>query len=328
MLRILGIELCPGMGTPQAPGALDRQSVPLLRKPIRLRPMKGPPSMSYLETSDATGIYFEEYGTGQPIVFVHGWPLSASMWDYQIVPLSRAGFRCIAYDRRGFGRSDKPDSAYDYATLAGDLAELIEELDLTDVTLVGFSMGGGEVIEYLARQNQQGRVSRAMLISSVVPGMMQTLANPDGVPMSVFDEMREGIENDRPAFLTDFAETFFGVGMLSKPVSDAMLASTCEVAMTASPVATLHAIRTFSETDFRADLPAISTPVRIIHGDADATVPIATTGQRAAELLPNADLKVYEGAPHGLFYTHRHDLNRDIAAFASDGRIVLMERAA
>lgn len=284
--------------------------------------------MSYLETNDATGIYFEDYGAGQPIVFIHGWPLSAAMWDYQIVPLSRAGFRCIAYDRRGFGRSDKPDSAYDYATLAGDLAELIDELDLTDVTLVGFSMGGGEVIEYLARHNSDGRVTRAMLVSSIVPGMLQTLENPEGVPMSVFDEMRDGIENDRPAFLTDFSKTFFGVGLLSQPVSDAMLAATCEVAMTASPIATLACSRTFSETSFVADLPQITVPVRVIHGDADATVSIATTGQRAAELLPNADLKVYEGAPHGLFYTHRHDLNRDIAAFASGGRIVLLERAA
>lgn len=284
--------------------------------------------MSYLETDDGTGIYFEDYGRGQPLVFIHGWPLSAAMWDYQIVPLSRAGFRCVAYDRRGFGRSDKPDAPFDYGTLAGDLAVLLEELDLTDVTLIGFSMGGGEVIEYLARHNHEGRVTRAMLVSSIVPGLLQTLENPDGVPMAVFDDMREGIENDRPAFLTDFAKTFFGVGLLSQPVSDAMLAATCEVAMTASPIATLAGIRTFSETSFVADLPQISIPVRILHGDADATVPIATTGQRAAELLPNADLKVYQGAPHGLFYTHRHDLNRDIAAFASGGRIVLLESAA
>lgn len=284
--------------------------------------------MSYLETNDATGIYFEDYGAGQTLVFIHGWPLSGAMWDYQIVPLARAGFRCLTYDRRGFGRSDKPDGSYDYATLAGDLAELLSELDLTDVTLIGFSMGGGEVIEYLARHNSEGRVTRAMLVSSIVPGMLQTLENPEGVAMSVFDEMREGIENDRPAFLTEFAKTFYGVGLLSQPVSDAMLAATCDVGMTASPIATLQCIRTFSETSFTADLPKITVPVRVIHGDADATVPIATTGQRAAELLPNADLKVYEGAPHGLFYTHRHDLNRDIAAFASGGRILLMERAA
>lgn len=284
--------------------------------------------MAYIETNDGTGLYFEDYGNGQPIVFIHGWPLSGAMWEYQIVPLTRAGFRCITYDRRGFGRSDKPDGAYDFATLGADLAELIEELDLTDVTLAGFSMGGGEVIEYLARHNSQGRVTRAMLISSIVPGLLQTLQNPEGVPIDVLDDMRAGLEEDRPAFLTEFAKTFFGFGLLSQPISDAMLAATCEVAMHASPIATLRAIRTFSETDFTAQLASINVPVRIIHGDADQTVPIAPTGKRAAELLPQGDLKIYEGAPHGLFYTHRHDLNRDIAAFASDGRIVLLEYAA
>lgn len=284
--------------------------------------------MSFLETVDGTGLYFEDYGSGQPVVFVHGWPLSGAMWDYQIVPLTRCGFRCVTYDRRGFGRSDKPDGAYDYATLGQDLAELIDELDLRDVTLVGFSMGGGEVIEYLARHNADGRVTRAMLVSSVVPGLLQTLDNPEGVPLEALDEIRDGLEKDRPAFLTDFAKTFFGFGLLSQPISDAMLSATCEAAMDASIIATLRSTRTFSESDFRADLPRITVPVRVIHGDADATVPIAATGKRAAQLIPSADLKIYEGAPHGLFYTHRHDLNRDIAAFASDGRIVLLDRAA
>ena len=192
--------------------------------------------MNYLEMSDGTGLYVEDHGTGQPVVFVHGWPLSGAMWEYQVVPLVRAGFRCITYDRRGFGRSDKPDGAYDYSLLGEDLAEIIEELQLSDVTLVGFSMGGGEVIEYLARHNVEGRVTRAMLVSSVVPGVLQTLDNPDGVAVDVFDEMRTQIEKDRPAFLTDFAKNFFGFGLLSQPVSDAMLAATCEVAMTASPV--------------------------------------------------------------------------------------------
>lgn len=284
--------------------------------------------MSYLETRDETGLYFEDYGSGHPIVFVHGWPLSGAMWEYQIVPLTRAGFRCIIYDRRGFGRSDKPDGSYDYTTLGGDLAELIDELDLTDVTLVGFSMGGGEVIEYLARHNGQGRVTRAMLISSIVPGLLQTLENPEGVPMDALDDMREGLENDRPAFLTDFAKTFFGAGTFSQPVSDAMLSATCQCAMEASPIPTLRCIRTFSETSFVSELPEIQVPVRVIHGDVDQTVPIAATGKRAAEMIPNADLKIYEGAPHGLFYTHRTDLNRDIAAFASGGRIILLESAA
>ncbi len=281
--------------------------------------------MSFLTTTDGTDIYFEDTKTGEPIVFIHGWPLSSAMWEYQVVPLSEAGFRCVTYDRRGFGRSSKPAGGYDYGTLADDLSALLEKLDLRNVTLVGFSMGGGEAVEYLSRHGSAGRVSRAVLVASIVPYLLRTGDNPEGVEMSVFDGIRDGLRKDRPAFLTDFTKGFFGVSMLSSPISDSFLAATCEVAMQASPIATLACVKSFSETDFRAAARTITVPTLVIHGDADATVPIAPSGKAATELIADADLEIYEGAPHGLTYTHRDRLNRDLAAFASEGRIVLPE---
>lgn len=286
--------------------------------------------MAMIETQDGTRLYVDDWGQGKPIVFIHGWPLSGAMWEYQMVPLARAGFRCVAYDRRGFGHSDKPYKGYDYTTLGRDLSDVLEALDLDDVTLVGFSMGGGEVVNFLTRSGNASarrRVSRAVLVSSIVPYMLKSDSNPNGVAASVFETMKAGLEKDRPAFLTDFAETFFGVGTLSSPVSMPMLAASCEVAMTASPKATLDCVTAFSSTDFRAACPTIDVPVLVIHGDADATVPITPTGAAAAELIPHAELKIYPGAPHGLFYTHRADLNRDIAAFASEGRIAIDQAA-
>ncbi len=279
--------------------------------------------MSFVKAADGTNLYFEDLGTGKPIVFIHGWPLSGSMWEYQVEPLSRSGFRCIAYDRRGFGRSDKPFSGYDYATLGADLAAVIDHLGLSDVTLAGFSMGGGEVVEYLSRHNAKGRVTRAALISSIVPYLLLTDDNPDGVDANVFADMQTALRADRPAFLTTFTEKFFGVGMITSPVSMPMIAASCESAMLASPVATLACLKSFSATDFREKARAITVPTLVIHGDADQTVPIAPTGQAAAELIPNAELKIYAGAPHGLFYTNRDELNADLAAFASEGRVML-----
>lgn len=279
--------------------------------------------MSIFKTSDGTELYFEDWGKGDPIVFIHGWPLSGAMWEYQMVPLAEAGFRCISYDRRGFGRSSKPYDGYDYRTLGRDLAELLDHLNVTNVTLVGFSMGGGEVIEVLSRHSAKARVARAVLVASIVPFMLKTNDHEEGVDASVFEEMAAGLRTDRPGFLTSFAEKFFGVGIMSSPVSMPMLAANCEVAMLASPKATLDCVRSFAATDFRADLAGISVPVLVIHGDADQTVPIDVTGKAAAAALPNAELKIYSGAPHGLFYTNRYDLNADLAAFASEGRIVV-----
>jgi len=210
--------------------------------------------------------------------------------------------------------------------MGADVAGLIDHLQLENVALIGFSMGGGEVVEVLTRHNT-GRITKAMLVASIVPYLLKSADNPDGVDGSVFDAIISGLRNDRPGFLTDFTEKFFGVGLLSSPVSMPMLAANCELAMHASPIATLECVRAFSATDLRGMAKGIHLPVLVIHGDADAIVPIEASGKRAAELIPNAQLKIYPNAPHGLFYTHRVELNRDIAAFASDGRIALASAA-
>jgi non-heme chloroperoxidase len=273
--------------------------------------------MAYFETSDGQKIYYDDWGAGDPIVFIHGWPLSGSMWEYQMLDLSERGYRCIAHDRRGFGNSDKPYTGYGFDRLGLDLAELLEKLDLRNVTLVGFSMGGGEVLEYLARHNKNKRVSKAVLAASVVPLLVRTDDHTEGVEEQEFYKMIEGIRTDRPAFLTDFAETFFGVGMLSSPVSMPMLAATCESAMRSSAKAMVECVNTFSTTDFRDDLASVNVPVLIIHGDSDKTVPLAATGEKAAAGIPGARLIVYPGAPHGLFYTERDRFTEDIDAFCS-----------
>lgn len=283
--------------------------------------------MPMIKVEDGPEIYVEDVGEGPAIVFIHGWPHSAAMWEYQVVPLVEAGFRCISYDRRGFGRSCKSPSDYTYNALAGDLAAVLEALDVTDATLVGFSMGGGEVVEYLTRYNKPRRVVRAMLVASIVPFLLKTDDNPDGADRDVFVEIQAGLRTDRPAFLSAFAENFFGVGILTSPVSMQILDAFSDVAMTASPLATLACVKTFSETDFRGQCKTIDVPVLVIHGDADGIVPIDPTGACAAGIIPEAELKIYSGAPHGLFYTHRDELNRDIAAFVSEGRVALPDAA-
>lgn len=279
--------------------------------------------MSELTLNDDTQLYYEDVGRGRTLLLIHGWPLSGAMWEYQVEPLARAGFRCVTYDRRGFGRSGKPGAGYDYATMAEDMAQLIERLDLKDITLVGFSMGGGEVAEYLSRHQHEGRVARAVLVSSIVPYMLKTDDNPDGVDEQVFLDMQAGLRKDRPAFLTEFTEKFFGVGLLSSTVSNPMLAASCEVAMQASPIATIDCIDAFARTDFRAKAKSISVPTLVIHGDSDDIVPIDTAGKCAAEIIPGAELEIYSGAPHGLFFTHKDQLAADLAAFASEGTVVL-----
>lgn len=279
--------------------------------------------MAFVSAPDGTEIYYEDVGRGQPLVFIHGWPMSGAMWEYQIVPLVAAGFRCISYDRRGFGRSGKSGTAYDYATLGSDLAALIAHLQLNDVTLVGFSMGGGEVMEVLTKHNADGRVARAVLAASIVPFMLRTEDNPEGVAAQVFKDMQASLQADRPAFLTTFMETFYGVGLLSSPVSMPMLAAACEVAMTASPIATLACVTSFSSTDYRAACRQIDKPVLVLHGDSDKIVPIEIAGKRAAELIPQAELEIYDGGAHAIFYSHRQRMAQDIAAFASEGRIVI-----
>lgn len=264
--------------------------------------------------SDPVQIYYEDLGKGTPVVFIHGWPLSGSMWEYQLTQLPQQGIRCITYDRRGFGKSDYPMNGYDYNTLAGDLKALLDALDLEDVTLVGFSMGGGEIAKYFSLFGG-ARVSKVVLISSVLPYMLQTSDHPEGVPQEIFDQMAKAIAADRPTFLEGFNKDFYSVGLLSHPITDAYLTNSLNKAMTSSPIATLACAKSFSSTDFREDVSKINVPTLIIHGDDDKTVPIKATGELAAQMINGSVYKVYEGAPHGLWFTHKEKLNRDLVDF-------------
>jgi pimeloyl-ACP methyl ester carboxylesterase len=277
--------------------------------------------MPYLNVgADLSGqpidLFYQDIGSGKPIVLIHGWPLDHSSWAYQIAALVEQGYRVVAYDRRGFGKSSQPSYGYDYDTLADDLKAVLDTLALLDVTLVGFSMGGGEVARYM-RRHAGSRVARVAFVSAVTPFLLKRDDNPDGVDRSVFDGMVEGLEKDRPDFLAGFGKTFYGVGLLSHPVSDATLQWSSSIALPASHIATVACVRAFSETDFRQDLKAISVPTLIIHGDKDETVPLKVSAARTAEALPHATYTVYEGAPHGLNITEKDRLSADLAAFAA-----------
>lgn len=264
--------------------------------------------------SEPVNIYYEDLGKGKNVVFIHGWPLSGSMWEYQITTLINHGIRCITYDRRGFGKSDYPAAGYDYNTLAGDLKAIIEELDLQEVTLVGFSMGGGEIAKYFSLFGG-ARIKKVVLISAVVPYMLQTADNPDGVPQEAFDNMAKAIIADRPTFLEGFNKDFYGVGLLNHPVTTAYLANANNKAMESSPIATLECAKAFATTDFREDVVKINVPTLIIHGNADKTVPIAATGSQSAKLISGAQYFIYENAPHGLWFTEKEALNKHLIDF-------------
>jgi len=277
--------------------------------------------------SDPVNIYYEDTLQGRPVVFIHGWPLSHAMWEYQFNELPKYGLRCIAYDRRGFGRSGRPWSGYDYDTLATDLKIVLDELDLDDVTLVGFSMGGGEVARYISKYGDE-KIYKIVLVSAVTPFMLKTKDNPNGIPRETFDQFVEQIKQDRPNFLSTFGKQFFGVNFINKPVSQAMLDWSLQLAMDGSPNATLECLKSFSSTDFREDLKKISVPTLIIHGSSDKTVPIEGSGKLTAEILPNAQFKIYDGAPHGLFVTEREMLNHDLVTFIEGGSLSILEEKA
>lgn len=275
--------------------------------------------MDFIKTTDtATGeqveISYKDYGHGRPIVLIHGWPLSKEMWEYQIEDLINAGFRVIKYDRRGFGKSSKPWGSYDYDTLTSDLNTIMEELDLKDAILCGFSMGGGEAVRYLSQYGST-RVSKLVLISAVTPYLQHSNDNPDGVPAEVFEEMMTRMKADRIGFLDEFGKKFFGINLLNHPVSAPLLDYYRMLASVAAPRATTQCAISFATTDFREDLKAINIPTLIIHGDDDQIVPIKVSSDRTATMLPHAIYKVYEGAPHGLFYTHKEQLNKDLIDF-------------
>jgi non-heme chloroperoxidase len=270
--------------------------------------------MPYLELEDETELYFNDWGTGAPVLLIHGWPLSSAMWEHQASFLVENGYRVITYDRRGFGKSSQPFDGHNYDTLSDDLAELINALDLTNATLVGFSMGGGEVVRYLSRHGST-RIAKAVLVSSVAPFMLKTDDNPHGTEASVFDGFRENLRKDRFAFLNDFGPQFYGRSLVHHTVSDAWLHWTFALAIQASPKATIDDVTAFSSTDFREEMRSLTTPFLVIHGTGDSTVPIDAAGRAAAKILPNAQLIEYDGEPHGLFATVPDRLNADLLNF-------------
>jgi len=276
--------------------------------------------MNFVEVGKtATGarinLAYQDLGRGKPVVLIHGWPLSSASWEYQLTELPKHGLRVIAYDRRGFGHSSKTWDGYDYDQFADDLKGLLDVLDLQDVTLVGFSMGGGEVARYMSRHRGE-RVGRVAFISAVTPFLQKTPDNPEGIDKSVFDDMVAKATKDRFAFLESFGKMFYGAGLLNHPVSEALLQWTFSLAIVASPKATLDCIQAFSATDFRADLKTIKVPTLVIHGDADKTVPPAASGQRMPKAIPHATYSEYGGAPHGLHITHHEQLNKDLIDFS------------
>ena len=263
-------------------------------------------------------IAYTDQGSGSPVVLIHGWPLSGRAWEGQVSALVEAGHRVVAYDRRGFGDSSQPWSGYDYDTFAGDLDTLMTTLDLRGATLVGFSMGGGEVVRYLATYGQE-RVAKAVLASAVPPYLFKSADNPDGgLDDATIAEFETGVTNDRPAFLEGFTTDFFSTsGLLGKKlqVSEAQRQYAVRIAEKASPKGTLDCIAAFGRTDFRGDVAKVTVPTLVIHGDSDAIVPFEVSGKRSAELIAGAQLHVVEGGPHGINASHTEEFNRALLGF-------------
>jgi non-heme chloroperoxidase len=272
------------------------------------------PTIDTVTVHDGTRIHFTDWGHGTPVVFSHGWPLSGDAWEDQMLFLADHGYRVIAHDRRGHGRSSKGWHGNDMNTYADDLAALLEALGIEGATLVGHSTGGGEVARYIGRHGT-GRVGKAVLIGAVTPQMVVSAANPDGVPLAVFDGIREGVKNDRAQYFLDLATAFYGFNRPGATVSQGMLQNFLIQGMQCSIKSAYACIKQFSETDFSDDLKKMTIPTLVIHGDDDQIVPLATTARRAVELLPQGRLSVYQGAGHGLPSTHKHQLNAELLAF-------------
>jgi non-heme chloroperoxidase len=271
--------------------------------------------MPTITTKDGTKIFYKDWGSGQPVVFSHGWPLNADAWDDQLFFFASNGYRAIAHDRRGHGRSSQTWKSNDMDTYADDLAALVEELDLTKAIHIGHSTGGGEVARYIGRHGTE-RVAKAVLVGAVPPGMLKTAKNPDGVPIEAFDEIRAGVKGDRSQFYKDLSAPFYGANRPGSTVSQGVRDAFWLLSMQAGFPAAYECIKAFSESEFNEDLRKFDVPTLVIHGDDDQIVPINVGGFRSAKMIKNATLKVYKGAPHGLMTTHKEQFNADLLEFA------------
>src|SRR5690606_17923713 len=273
--------------------------------------------MPVIQNKTATqkiGINYVDYGTGQPVILIHGWPLSHKAWEKQIGALVEDGYRVIAYDRRGFGQSDAPWEGYDYDTLASDLHALITQLDLQQVNLVGFSMGGGEVIRYLTRYGAD-KINKIALVASIIPLVKQKPDNPAGVPEAALNDILAALETDRLHFLSNFHPAFYNYKTDGDPVSEQQLIYDFSISSHAAPHATIGAAKAWMDTDFRSECTQLTVPTLIIHEKADEPVPVTMTTHQAASITPNTNLVVYDDAPHGLNITHADQLNNDLLDF-------------
>jgi non-heme chloroperoxidase len=273
--------------------------------------------MSTIKTKDGTEIYYKDWGTGPVVTFSHGWPLNADAWAGQMLFLAQHGFRCIAHDRRGHGRSTQASSGNDMNTYADDLAALFEELDVKGATMVGHSTGGGEVARYIGRHGT-GRVSGAVLIGAVPPGLLKTEANPDGLPLEAFDGLRAALFNVPPQFWKDFGLMFYGANRPGAKVSQGTLDQFWRLSIQAGLKNAYECIKAFSETEFSEDLRKFDVPTLILHGEDDQIVPIKNTGMRSAQIVKGAKSIFYPGAPHGLTTTHQDQINADLLAFLKE----------